>query len=127
MTTSRAAAASSFVQGLPPLDPNSRRIVLLRDDEMEWLHVHNLNHYESMIDLELSQVGQQQAIQAQQELQGLQDQIGVVASSHVEIASQTADILHRAAFPSAVRVINPKFENMRFGEFEQDLQRRTIR
>ena len=104
---------SSLVRQLPPLAPGVRRVVLMRHGETDW-------NRRGMIqgggyDLELNAAGQQQALEAQAQLQGLP--LGVIASSQLERSSQTADVVAQA-FPQAVRVIQPKFGEMRFGSFE---------
>ncbi|KAL7575137.1 hypothetical protein ACA910_000502 [Epithemia clementina (nom. ined.)] len=106
-------ASSSLVRQLPPLAAGHRRIVLLRHGETEW-------NRRGMIqgggyDLELNESGRQQAQAAQNQLRGLP--LGVIASSHLERSAQTADIIAQA-FPKAVRVVQPKFGEMRFGSFE---------
>jgi broad specificity phosphatase PhoE len=67
-------------------------------------------------DIELNENGRQQAIRVAQELEGLA--AGIVASSHLQRAKQTADILHQNNCPSAKRIILKEFGEMRFGELE---------
>ena len=113
VTATTTTSSSSLVRQLPPLAAGCRRVVLLRHGETDW-------NRKGMVqgggyDLELNEAGFQQAQLAQNQLNGFP--FGVIASSHLERSSQTADVIAQA-FPHAVRVIEPKFGEMRFGSFE---------
>lgn len=108
---------SSFVQNLPPLTKDSKRIVLLRHGETDFNLQGKLQG--GGHDLDLNERGHQQAYAVQKALKGYPAQ--VIASSHLERAYQTADVVQQAFFTAAdrpVRVIDHKFGEMRFGMFE---------
>eukprot|EP00522_Entomoneis_paludosa_P006803 CAMPEP_0172459760 /NCGR_PEP_ID=MMETSP1065-20121228/34050_1 /TAXON_ID=265537 /ORGANISM="Amphiprora paludosa, Strain CCMP125" /LENGTH=294 /DNA_ID=CAMNT_0013214579 /DNA_START=55 /DNA_END=936 /DNA_ORIENTATION=- len=107
---------STFVSSLPPLPRHSRRVILVQSGESRADPQGLLQG--ARVDEDLTAVGQGQARALQAELQGLQDQVGVLASSHLERSSQTADVL-RHVFPNAIRVINHKFGEVNMGaDFE---------
>jgi broad specificity phosphatase PhoE len=104
---------SLFAASLPDLAPNKRRIYLLRHGETDW------NKQGLMqgggYDIPLNDNGLRQAQSVAQVLSSLP--IGLIASSHLARAHETADILH-AKHPGADRVVLNGLGEMRFGEFE---------
>lgn len=120
--------SSMMLNEIPPFDPlkAQRRIFLLRHGETDW------NQRGLMqgggFDIELNDSGKQQAEMLAQELIGIKNHgIGVVASSHLQRAKQTADILHNTLQQQQVDddfslihqvVCMPEFGEMRFGWLE---------
>lgn len=100
-------------QRLPPLKKGMRRVYLLRHGETEWNRRGLIQG--GGFDIPLNEAGRRQAALAAQQLTDLP--IGVVASSHLERAEETANVVAEH-FPKAIRVINHKLGEMRFGDFE---------
>jgi broad specificity phosphatase PhoE len=98
---------------LPPLPDNSRRIYLLRHGETEWNVLGKIQG--GGHDIPLNDNGRKQALAAACALDDLP--IGVVASSQLSRAAETADIL-RQRHQTAKRTVDKGFGEMSFGEFE---------
>lgn len=101
---------------LPPLPAGSRRIYLLRHGETNWNLLGKIQG--GGYDIPLNENGRQQASTTALALEDIP--LGVIASSHLSRAKETADILwgrHNATVRNR-RVILEGFGEMRFGEFE---------
>jgi broad specificity phosphatase PhoE len=101
---------------LPPLPAGSRRIYLLRHGETDWNLQGKIQG--GGFDIPLNENGRQQALTTALALEDIP--IGVVASSHLSRAKETADILwgrHNSTVQDR-RVILNGFAEMSFGEFE---------
>ena len=112
----RALSTSSFVSSkllLPELPTDSKRLYLLRHGETDWNKLGKMQG--GGFDIHLNANGIDQASSAANELRHLP--LELIASSHLERASKTADMVH-ALHPSAVRMVRPEFGEFRFGKFE---------
>jgi broad specificity phosphatase PhoE len=101
---------------LPPLSEGSRRIYLVRHGETDWNKLGKIQG--GGFDIPLNDNGRQQALTTALALEDIP--LGVVASSHLSRAKETADILwhrHNATVQDK-RVIFEGLGEMRFGEFE---------
>jgi broad specificity phosphatase PhoE len=98
---------------LPPLPDNSRRIYLLRHGETDWNLQGKIQG--GGFDIPLNANGRNQALAVAEALHGIP--IGVVASSHLARAAETADILHQG-HSTAQRRRDAGFAEMSFGAFE---------
>ena len=103
----------AFSKSLPELGPECKRIYLLRHGETDWNKKGLVQG--GGFDVPLNEKGLAQARYVAEELSCVP--LGVVASSHLERASQTADAV-KAGHPSAARLILNNFGEMRFGELE---------
>ena len=102
---------------LPPLPQGSRRIYLVRHGETDWNKLGKIQG--GGYDIPLNDNGRQQALTTSLVLEDIP--LGVVASSHLSRAKETADILwhrHAATVREHRRVILEGLGEMRFGEFE---------
>ena len=102
---------------LPPLPEGSRRIYLVRHGETDWNKLGKIQG--GGYDIPLNDNGRQQALTTALALEGIP--LGVVASSHLSRAKETADILwhrHDATVQEDKRVILEGLGEMRFGAFE---------
>lgn len=108
-----AERATQFASRLPDLSPHYQRIYLIRHGQTEW------NKQGLMqgggYDIPLNENGLSQAAYAAEELSAIP--LDVIASSHLQRAHQTADVIHSSQ-PSATRLVFSEFGEMRFGEFE---------
>lgn len=101
---------------LPPLPAGSRRIYLLRHGETDWNLQGKIQG--GGYDIPLNENGRQQALTTALALEDIP--LGVVVSSHLSRAKETADILwgrHNSTVQDR-RVILNGFAEMSFGEFE---------
>jgi broad specificity phosphatase PhoE len=109
-TTPKLILLSSI---LPPLPDNSRRVYLLRHGETDWNLQGKIQG--GGFDIPLNENGRNQALAVAEALHGIP--IGVVASSHLARAAETADILHQR-HSTAQRRRDAGFAEMSFGAFE---------
>lgn len=107
----------TFAKALPALRPFHRRLFLLRHGQTDW------NKQGLMqgggFDIPLNSNGQQQASQVANELSAIP--LGVIASSHLQRAMQTATAVHASDYDgdsSLPRLVDARFGEMRFGDFE---------
>ena len=98
---------------LPPLEKSNRRIYLLRHGQTDWNK--NGKMQGGGFDIELNDTGRKQAQLVSNELAGIP--LGIIASSHLKRAHETADICC-TRHPGAKRLVFPEFGEMRFGDFE---------
>lgn len=100
---------------LPPLPDQSRRIYLLRHGETDWNYLGKIQG--GGFDIALNENGRKQAMTVAEELDDIP--IGVVASSHLSRAKETAEILLKR-HPTTVEnvVVDAGFAEMCFGELE---------
>jgi broad specificity phosphatase PhoE len=112
--TAQSCSSLRLADYLPPLKEGSRRLYLVRHGETDWNRAGKIQG--GGFDIELNENGRRQAQLVAEEMKGLP--IGVVASSHLKRASETADVLHRVAAINSKRTIHSGFGEMRFGEFE---------
>ena len=115
-TTTSSSTNSQYVslaEKLPELPEHAQRIFLIRHGETDW---NNLGLMQGGgFDLELNDSGKEQARRVAQELKNIP--FGVIASSHLQRAQGTADAI--ASFhPTADRITQRGFGEMRFGNFE---------
>lgn len=121
-TTSTPSSSYSRLANLP--SPSYKRLYLIRHGETDW------NQQGLMqgggYDIPLNEQGQHQAERAARALSTASPHLQVIASSHLQRASQTADCIAQA-FETAgavaqttrpVRVIHHHFGEMRFGKWE---------
>jgi broad specificity phosphatase PhoE len=108
-----ATEGRGFAGSLPQLEPECKRLYLLRHGQTEW----NLQGLlqGGGYDIPLNSQGRQQARLASNELARIP--LDTVVSSHLSRAKQTADTLY-SKHPSASRLVRPEFSEMSFGEFE---------
>ena len=101
---------------LPPLASGSRRIYLLRHGETDWNVLGKIQG--GGFDIPLNDNGRQQAVSTALALEDVP--LGVVASSQLSRAKETADILwaRHSETVQDRRVIYNGLAEMRFGEFE---------
>jgi broad specificity phosphatase PhoE len=101
---------------LPPLPAGSRRIYLIRHGETDWNLQGKIQG--GGFDIPLNENGRQQALKTALALEDIP--LGVVASSHLSRAKETADILWRRHNSTVQdrRVILNGLAEMSFGEFE---------
>lgn len=102
-----------FACSLPQLEPECKRLYLLRHGQTEW----NLQGLlqGGGYDIPLNSQGRQQARSVSFELSRIP--LDTVVSSHLVRAKQTADTLY-SKHPSASRLVRSEFSEMSFGEFE---------
>mmetsp|Transcript_58243 Transcript_58243/g.117046 ORF Transcript_58243/g.117046 Transcript_58243/m.117046 type:complete len:270 (-) Transcript_58243:96-905(-) len=112
-TANEPERGPAFANQLPPLAPNCRRIYLLRHGETDWNKRGLLQG--GGFDIELNGKGRMQAALVGAELSTLP--IGIVASSHLSRANETADNV-KMFHPKAKRTVVPALGEMRFGSFE---------
>jgi broad specificity phosphatase PhoE len=116
-TKAARALSTSFVSSkllLPELPTDSKRLYLLRHGETDWNKLGKMQG--GGFDIHLNANGIEQASSAANELRHLP--LELIASSHLERASKTADMVH-ALHPSAVRMTQiHEFGEFRFGKFE---------
>ena len=105
--------SSRLSASLPPLADNSRRLYIVRHGETDWNAMGKIQG--GGFDIPLNDNGREQAMAVAQELDDIP--IGVVASSHLSRATETADILWKR-HSRAKRTIDAGFAEMSFGEFE---------
>jgi len=127
-TTDLMASTSFLLDVIPPFNPLTcqRRLFLLRHGETDW-NARGLMQGGGY-DIELNKSGYRQAELLSQEIVGVSNiNIGVVASSHLKRAKQTAHVLHRNLLSEQAQgkhqthphVISMKeFGEMRFGALE---------
>jgi len=108
----------SLTDRLPVLQPGHRRLFLLRHGETEWNALGKMQG--GGFDIPLNDNGIKQARLAAAELPPTL--LGVIASSHLSRAVQTADVIH-GKYPLAARFVSPDFGEMRFGTFEGHTRR----
>jgi broad specificity phosphatase PhoE len=115
-TTEDDKAYHSLTSRLPPLEsPNHRRIYLLRHGETDWNLAGKIQG--GGFDIPLNDNGRLQAEKAAAELDGIP--LGIIASSSLSRAKETADILmQRHPNDNITRIVDDGFNEMRFGEFE---------
>jgi broad specificity phosphatase PhoE len=124
---SALGSSTLFAASLPPLEPNHRRVYLLRHGQTDW-NARGLMQGGGY-DIELNESGRDQARRVAHELSSIQ--LDIVASSHLSRAAETADIVHEvqqqqqthsSSFPTRTsplkRLKTERFGEMRFGEFE---------
>mmetsp|Transcript_14456 Transcript_14456/g.20810 ORF Transcript_14456/g.20810 Transcript_14456/m.20810 type:complete len:259 (+) Transcript_14456:44-820(+) len=106
---------------LPPLADNARRVYILRHGQTDWNLEGRMQG--GGFDIELNENGRQQARMVSKELAGIP--IGVIASSHLKRANETANIVLREQQQqqlklqqAAKRVVLEEFGEMRFGNLE---------
>ena len=104
---------SPLTSSLPLLLEGHRRVFLLRHGETDW-NAKGLMQGGGF-DIELNEDGKLQADKAREALAGLS--FGVIVSSHLARSESTADTIAQSQ-PQAVRIVNHRFGEMRFGDFE---------
>jgi broad specificity phosphatase PhoE len=124
----------TFAASLPPLEPNHRRVYLLRHGQTDW-NARGLMQGGGY-DIELNESGRTQARRVAQELSSIP--LDIVASSHLSRAAETADIVHEVqrqthssssqttttlrttttTTTTLERLRSERFGEMRFGKFE---------
>ena len=113
------ALDTTFAASLPPLEPNHRRVYLIRHAQTDW-NARGLMQGGGY-DIELNEKGRDQALRVAHELSSIP--LDIVASSHLSRAAETADMVHKvqqqthSSLPS-IRLNTERFGEMRFGEFE---------
>ena len=117
------ALDTTFAASLPPLEPNHRRVYLIRHGQTDW-NARGLIQGGGY-NIELNEKGRDQARRVAHELSSIQ--LDIVASSHLSRAAETADILYESQqqthssssqrLPLA-RLNTERFGEMRFGQFE---------
>jgi broad specificity phosphatase PhoE len=115
---SHAAAVTprgkAFAASLPALKPFHRRLYLLRHGQTDW------NQQGLMqgggYDIPLNDNGKNQAVAVADELSAIP--LGAMASSHLQRALQTANHVHAAIDKGLPRRVDPRWGEMRFGDFE---------
>jgi len=120
---------TSISNVLPPLPEGSRRIYIIRHGETEWNKLGKIQG--GGYDIPLNENGRQQAWTTAMAFHDIP--LGVIASSHLSRAKETADILLLqqqqqqddsttttipSPPPSVQRIVLEGFGEMRFGEFE---------
>jgi broad specificity phosphatase PhoE len=116
LTKKSPSTAEHFIplaSKLPELKENCRRIYLIRHGETDFNAAGKLQG--GGYDLPLNQNGKEQAATVAEELCAVP--FGVIASSHLRRAQQTADYMHQQ-HPTAQRIVLAGFGEMRFGDFE---------
>mmetsp|Transcript_41260 Transcript_41260/g.50189 ORF Transcript_41260/g.50189 Transcript_41260/m.50189 type:complete len:279 (+) Transcript_41260:40-876(+) len=101
---------------LPPLAKHSRRIYLLRHGETDW---NASGKIQGSFDIPLNENGQRQAVAVAAHLDDIP--IGVVASSHLSRAKETADTLWKNRHSTTAKpdvIVDASFAEMSFGELE---------
>jgi broad specificity phosphatase PhoE len=107
--------APRLSSALPPLPEHSRRMYLLRHGETDWNALGKLQG--GGYDIPLNENGRRQAIAVAQALDDIP--IGIVASSQLSRAKETAEILWKRHSTTAQKhVVDSGFAEMSFGEFE---------
>lgn len=124
--TTTSPSTSFLAQRLPPLMEGSKRIILVRHAETDW-NTRGLIQGGGF-DVELNEDGHAQAQVLADELHHAFGDVGldVVVSSHLARSEQTANIVSQAFLQGGaaatrktpVRIINHKFGEMHFGNFE---------
>lgn len=104
---------TQFANSLPELPPQCKRFYLIRHGQTDWNKKGLLQG--GSYDIPLNDYGLEQAERVSRELSGIS--LGVVASSHLKRAQQTADAVHQKQ-PQAKRLSFSNFGEMRFGDFE---------
>lgn len=113
--TSQTSSRMRLADYLPPLQEGSKRLYLIRHGETDWNRAGKIQG--GGYDIALNDNGRRQAEAVAEELKGLP--IGVVASSHLKRATETADIIARKSVTiRSRRKVHEGFGEMRFGEFE---------
>jgi broad specificity phosphatase PhoE len=110
-----APPAPRLSSTLPPLPEQSRRMYLLRHGETDWNALGKIQG--GGFDIPLNENGRQQAMAAAQALDDIP--IGIVASSQLSRAKETADIVWKRHSTTAQKhVVDAGFAEMSFGELE---------
>jgi broad specificity phosphatase PhoE len=131
-STTTSSLTSPISQSLPPLAANGKRLYIIRHGETDWNLQGKIQG--GGFDIPLNANGRVQAQMVAQELQDLP--IGLVASSHLQRASETADMILTAlqqqqqqqqhpttTTKSIQRSTHKGLGEMRFGTFEGFAQR----
>lgn len=108
-----APSGGTFHSQLPPLPANTRRIYLVRHGQTDWNAAGKMQG--GGFDIPLNDMGKRQAAAAAECLAGVP--LDVVASSSLARAHATAEAIFKK-HPTAARVSDARFAEMRFGGFE---------